>query len=312
MDTGKILMLGGVAVGGYLLYSNLFATTAPATGTAPAVGTSGGAPAGTFHSSGGGTLQNPKIADEIWGTSGMVAVYDGQQWHAPPLTTAEINAITQQQISVSNQTLGPPPTISAPPASFGSLANMKTALYNAALPDQQFTGTGDSLSGTPYHWGFYLQRVLQPGSVIDLPAALQLTTVFPGVDLTQPMTLADFWARMGPAVAASQGLSGFLRGLGAYMGLGDALPLCTDITVDPGFVGPVNCDSSQGGVDYPASQSQVENLAQQVQSLIGSSTSASGTGSGVASWLNQNATMVMVGAAALVGFAIFTGGGGRR
>jgi len=49
-------------------------------------------------------------------------------------------------------------------------------------------------------------------------------------------------------------------------GLGDnTLPPCSSINVPAGFVGPINCDPSSGDVNYPASQSQLANLAQQLQ-----------------------------------------------
>ena len=47
--------------------------------------------------------------------------------------------------------------------------------------------------------------------------------VFPGVDLTQPMSASTYWASMQPAMAHA-GLSGLLAGLGCWQcdGMGDA------------------------------------------------------------------------------------------
>jgi hypothetical protein len=52
-----------------------------------------------------------------------------------------------------------------------------------------------------------------------------------------------------------------------HIGMGDTLPPCSSITVAPGFVGPVNCDPSSGGVNYPASQSQVASVEQALLDL---------------------------------------------
>lgn len=62
------------------------------------------------------------------------------------------------------------------------------------------------------------------------------------------------------------------RRTGAYKGMGQ-LPLCSSITLQPGFVGPVNCDPSQGGPYYPASQSQLADVQlalQEVQQQVSS------------------------------------------
>jgi hypothetical protein len=101
------------------------------------------------------------------------------------------------------------------PAAGGSLDSLYTQLKTSATGDTNFTGSGDALSGTPYHWQFYV-NALKPGNTLDL------TAVFPGVDLTQPMTAAQFWVGAGPALGAEYGLSGY-RGLGMYAGLGDYL-----------------------------------------------------------------------------------------
>lgn len=45
------------------------------------------------------------------------------------------------------------------------------------------------------------------------------------------------------------------------------LPPCSSVNVQPGFVGPVECDPSEGGAWYPASQSQVADLSQWIQDL---------------------------------------------
>jgi hypothetical protein len=56
---------------------------------------------------------------------------------------------------------------------------------------------------------------------------------------------------------------------GTYKGMGQdsSLPLCTSITVPAGFVGPLQCDASQGPPTYPASQTQLSSVEQDVAAL---------------------------------------------
>lgn len=108
-----------------------------------------------------------------------------------------------------------------------------------AAKDQQFVQTGDGVASSPYHWEFYLNYPAGPAPSGYNGGAWppDLAQVFPaGTDLSAPMTAAQFWAGMRPYLA-SHGLTG----LGAF---------CSDVTTAPGFTGPVNCDPSNGPVDY--------------------------------------------------------------
>lgn len=79
----------------------------------------------------------------------------------------------------------------------------------------------------------------------------------------------------------------------AYLrGLGD-LPLCSSLTMPPGFVGPVDCDNSQGPVNYPASQSQLANLAMHVQELMDQP--AAPQPQTLTEWVNKNAMNLALG-----------------
>lgn len=105
-------------------------------------------------------------------------------------------------------------TVEPPPAQpLPSLASVYSNILAGASTDPNFTGAGDALSSTPYRWSTYLNIALQ-GIGKTSP---DLSTVFPGVDLTQPMAATTFWASMGPALTQAYGLSGFFAGLGAYM-----------------------------------------------------------------------------------------------
>jgi len=72
-----------------------------------------------------------------------------------------------------------------------------------AAGDPSITSAG----ATPYVLAYYLQNVAAPAlSSVSLP----LATIFPGVDLTQPMSVSTFWAGMGAYLNANNtyGLSG--------------------------------------------------------------------------------------------------------
>lgn len=186
-----------------------------------------------------------------------------------------------------------------------TLAGLWAAIQQWAAADSNFTGTGMSRTGTPFHWSYYLSYVWP-----NAPAGYSgtwppdLGTVFPGVDLNQPMTASTFWGGMG-AYLGGKGLSGLfgLFGLGQTDALlsgqdfadslSTPLPACGSAAA--GFVGPVNCDPSiAGGESYPASQSQIAALAQAIQG--GTVTSPTN----YAPWL--------LGGAALVGVMLLTGG----
>ena len=76
-------------------------------------------------------------------------------------------------------------------------------------------------------------------------------------------------------------------------GLGDMLPACSSLNLPPGFVGPVNCDSSTGPVNYTPSASQVADLSSQLQALQGAPS--------LSAWLSANSGTVLLGTLAFVG-----------
>jgi hypothetical protein len=80
--------------------------------------------------------------------------------------------------------------------------------------DPQFTGSGSGLSASGWQFNYYLQLV---GPSLSIPDP---TVVFGGTPAaTGPMTAAAYWAKMAPALQASNaGLAGM--GLGMYGGMG--------------------------------------------------------------------------------------------
>jgi len=105
-------------------------------------------------------------------------------------------------------------TVSSPT----TLAGIWAAIQQWAAADPNFTTSGGVLSGLPDHWNFYLAYI-SPTAPAGYTGAWppDLNAVFPGIDVTQPMTATAFWAGMG-AYLSKGGLSG-LAGMG---GLGDA------------------------------------------------------------------------------------------
>lgn len=165
---------------------------------------------------------------------GGYLIYD---WLFAPKTAVQVDVVP----GLPAPAVAPPLAIAAPhvpadnvpvpaaaPVPGGNLDAVYSRLKAAAAGDTNFAGSGDSMAGTPYHWDFYLKRVL-PGGSMDAPVSSpDLGTVFPGVDLGQPMTAVVFWAGEARAVGATSGMSGLLAGLGDFccsrglMGLGYA------------------------------------------------------------------------------------------
>jgi hypothetical protein len=194
----------------------------------------------------------------------------------PATSAAPLPSSTSPVVSSTVTTGGavtpPAPVVVEPPPaqvqpSGPSLASIFSNILAGASTDTNFTGAGNALSASPYHWNVYLQSALPAGDSIP-----DLGTVFPGVDLTQPMSATTYWAGMGPALTKAYGLSGFFAGLGALQRFGRIQGLGQDdgtgdgsnstVIAPPGFVGPIQGASN---VEYPASQQQLAALASQVQ-----------------------------------------------
>jgi hypothetical protein len=65
-------------------------------------------------------------------------------------------------------------------------------------------------------FNYYLALPSVNGNSSTIPTAVDnanLSTLFPGVSPTNPMTLSTYWSGMGPYLGSSLGMSG-LRGLG--------------------------------------------------------------------------------------------------
>jgi hypothetical protein len=223
--SSNLILLGAVAVGGYFLYQWYTGQQLPADamyngqvpiGTAVAIPQSF-APKGTATAGAATTALAYMYYSPSTGLIYLSYTAPTQaQLNAVASSTAQANTPITSNTPAATPTPAPvtPAATPASTPSGPSLDSLYTQLKTSATGDANFTGSGDALSGTPYHWQFYV-NALEPGNTLNL------TTAFPGVDLTQPMTAATFWAGAGPALGAEYGLTGY--GLGMYAGLGDYL-----------------------------------------------------------------------------------------
>jgi len=121
-------------------------------------------------------------------------------------TTAGTAGTTGSGATVPTQTTQPGNVPTTPVAVVPfptTYAALQSAISKVVGVDPAVTAAG----ATPYVLSYYLQNVAVPSlASVNLP----LGTIFSGVDLTQPMTVATFWAGVGPWLVsnAPTGLSG--------------------------------------------------------------------------------------------------------
>lgn len=126
----------------------------------------------------------------------------------PASTTAPITGTT----STATSTTAPATTTTAPTVS--QLDTIYQKIIQLATPDPNFTGSGDGLTSSAYHFNVYLQ-IAAPNLSIPDPA-----TIF-GPQASNLFSAAGWWALTAPALKqANPGLSG---GLGFYGGVGAAM-----------------------------------------------------------------------------------------
>jgi hypothetical protein len=157
-------------------------------------------------------------------TLGLLAVggYFVWEWFfaTPATATSTTPAVPATPATPAATTTGASPVSTPAPTASGvtldSLYSQMVALITKDA-DPNFTGSGDSLSGSAWQFATYL-AIVDPTLTIPDP-----TVVFGSVaGATGPMTAASYWALMGPALRqANTGLSGI--GLGCYAGAGAAM-----------------------------------------------------------------------------------------
>ena len=185
-------------------------------------------------------------------TWGAVAVggYFLYEWLLAPVApvAAAVVPVAASVAPVSTTvTTGGPVTPPTPAAGSPTLAAIYSNILAGASTDPNFTGSGASLSGIPNRWMTYLNLALQ-GTAFTAPST---STVFPGVDLTQPMTATTFWASMGPALTSAYGLSGFC-GLGQDTVLDQGTGITYDMEGNPisAVLGPTDPASEYLAAGY--------------------------------------------------------------
>lgn len=226
-DMGKLVAVAAVGVGGYFLYNSFFGAALPADAEYIGQLTSSTPQSAALPAGGTQTLTGPGYV--YYGPS------EGQYYVSQTAPTAAQSAAQSSALAASTPSstgstvttspsagtttpvaVGPAPVVASAAGSSSaptSLAAIWSAMQAAAALDSNFTNSGGVLSGTPYHWMFYLTYVspsAPPGFTGVWPP--NLAEVFPGVDLTQPMASTTFWAALQPYLA-HEGLSGLLSGL---------------------------------------------------------------------------------------------------
>jgi hypothetical protein len=217
----EIVLLIGAAGLAYWWYtsSSGLPTGVPSTGNANG-----------YYPAGGGTLAAPKTND-LWlsipGTStvsaaaltaAVVAIYNGTAWipfTASP-TASPTTSVSSPIVPVSTPVASVPvsaPAVSPPTVNTPALATIGANLQAAmtAGGDPAISIVSGVPSATPYVFNYYLVEPSVSGGAIA--TAPDVSLVFPGVNLTNPMTFSQYWGGMGPYLTSHLGLSG-MRGMG--------------------------------------------------------------------------------------------------
>jgi hypothetical protein len=223
MDTGKVLLLGGVAVGGYFAYQ--WYAGPGGYSDQQLCGTQTGAQlqalAGQIIAAAAAANMTPAlyIAAQTGATPQALAcarVAIAQYPTAKVAAAVTSPATSTAAPSTATSATTTAPVVSATPAA--PAANSLDAIYAnlsnvaQAAGINVTTGIGPTAQGPnnpiDYNgWNYYLGQVY--GGTIP-------NAGFPASAQSQPMTLAAYWSVMSPALASANGLSG----LGIFGGLG--------------------------------------------------------------------------------------------
>lgn len=300
MDGSKLLMLGGVAIGGYFLYENFFASSLPSDAVFVSqipIGTAVAVPASFAGASSAPTGAATTQVAYLYSSPSTGLLYTS--FTAP---TASQVASTASAVSATGSTVATSPaapvTTSAPatPAvpSGPSLATIWANVQAAASQDANYKTQGNAL--TPYQWNFYVSYVQSsaPGSYTGTwppdPAV-----VFPGVNLSTPMSAGTYWAGMQPYLATA-GLSGYLAGLGCFAcGMGQA-----DSTSDTaGDLAAFVASGAVSQLDPNAGPNYTGGVAIPGQANLTTLQVATASPQLASSWFSQNSGLLIAGGLAV-------------
>jgi hypothetical protein len=231
MDSGKVLLLGGLAVGGYFAYqwyygsggyadrqicaaagltaAQLHALAAQVNAAAAAANTTAAAYLSSIAASTNAqTLACARVAIAQYPTA-VAATASTAAGSTATSSAATSSAATGSAATGSTATSTPAPGTNSLDSVYAALLAAATA---AGINVTAGTA-GGGLAVGPDGWNSLL------GSVYILPGGTALpdpSIVFAGVDRSKPMTLAAYWSVMSPWLASNAGLSG----LGVFGGLG--------------------------------------------------------------------------------------------
>jgi hypothetical protein len=228
MDTGKIVMLGAVGVGGYLAYQwyygaggyadqqtcgasmtaaqlQAFAASIIASAAASGVTPTAYLAAITATTANQQQLACARVAIAQYPTAAAAAATATASASASTNATSAAPVVSTPAATASNTTASTTPTV----ATLGTLDGIYANLKAWAAGDAFFSGSGDSLSSSVDHWNVYLNQV----TGLTIPGGM-----FANVSGDDPsnLTAAQYWSVMAPWVAAQKGLGG----LGVFGGLG--------------------------------------------------------------------------------------------
>ena len=220
MNSGNLLTLGLVGVGGYLAYRWYYGSGGYADQQACGAANMTAAQLQALASQ----VIAAAAASNLTPAAYLTAI--AASTNAQTLACARV-AIAQYPTAAASSTTAaattstvatPVATPAAPvtpmpvtPAAPSALDTMYASLKNQAASDSFFTGSGDARTGSVDHWNYYLAQLVPAG--VTIPGGL-----FSNVAGDDPnnLTAAQYWAVMAPWLSSNAGLSG----LGMYGGLG--------------------------------------------------------------------------------------------
>ena len=220
MDTGKILMLGGLGVGGYLAYRwyagpGGYKDQQTCAGTQTSDVDLKNLSIQAYVMGAKSNITPEAVIDAIVAKNGdsaslacaRVAIAKYPQ-SAATVAAASAPGAPTTLTAITPQPQQPAPSSAA--ASTSALDALYAQLKSAVATDTFFSGSGDSRTGSVDHWNYYLQQIV---GTPQIPGGM-----FASVSGMDPnnLTAAQYWMVMAPWVASNKGLSG----LGVFGGLG--------------------------------------------------------------------------------------------
>ena len=131
----------------------------------------------------------------LWLAAGGLGLYIlDQMGYLGTTATATTTAPATSSSPQANTSTSASTTTAASTNNAPTLAQVQAYLLNAAASDANFSqdSQGNWTANSAYHWSYYVN------SIVPATANMNLSAIFPGVDLTQPMGWTYFWNGMGP------------------------------------------------------------------------------------------------------------------